>query len=154
MTVHRPNLLSRRPWKALLIRSLVILGLISGLLLGELELGEMRLGELGLGGRTAWAIDLAPVPTTSVSASGAAIFETNCAGCHAGGGNIIRRGKSLKLKALEKNQRASVALIADIVTHGKANMSAYGDRLTPSEITLISTYVWDQAQSGWKATTK
>ena len=32
---------------------------------------------------------------------GAALFQQHCAACHINGGNIIRRGKTLKLKALE-----------------------------------------------------
>ena len=37
------------------------------------------------------------------SGNGAPLFETHCSGCHLNGGNIIRRGKNLKLKTLEKN---------------------------------------------------
>jgi cytochrome c6 len=128
-------------WAAFLLQILVISGLLFGGLGVEL---------VGIGPSPAWAIEAAPAPTAAGAGAGAALFETNCAGCHAGGGNIIRRGKSLKLKALKKNGRASVELIADIVTHGKANMSAYGDRLTPAEITLLSNYVWEQAQIDWK----
>ena len=29
------------------------------------------------------------------------LFETHCSGCHLKGGNIIRRGKNLKLKTLQ-----------------------------------------------------
>lgn len=81
---------------------------------------------------------------------GAQIFEMHCSGCHAGGGNIIRRGKNLKLKALRKNQMDTIAAIETIVTQGKANMSAYGDRLTASEITAVATYVLHQAENDWK----
>ena len=35
-------------------------------------------------------------------ADGAQLFELHCAGCHLNGGNIIRRGKTLKLAALER----------------------------------------------------
>jgi cytochrome c6 len=82
--------------------------------------------------------------------SGAKIFEMNCAGCHANGGNIIRRGKNLKKRALKRNGFESVAAISQIVTHGKGNMSAYEDRLTPEEINTVSNYVWQQAEQGWK----
>jgi cytochrome c6 len=78
------------------------------------------------------------------------LFEFHCAGCHINGGNIVRRGKTLKLGALQKNGYDSVEAIAAIVTNGKANMSAYKDRLTPAEITQVSAYVWEQAQKNWR----
>ncbi len=82
--------------------------------------------------------------------NGAQIFEVHCAGCHAGGGNIVRRGKNLKLKALEKNGYSTTAAIVELVTHGKANMSAYRDRLSPDEIQAVAAYVLKQAQNGWQ----
>lgn len=78
------------------------------------------------------------------------LFELHCAGCHPGGGNIIRRNKTLKLKALQRNQMDSVAAIADIITNGKANMSAYGDRFTEAEIQQLAAYVLEQAERHWK----
>ena len=38
-----------------------------------------------------------PVKADDLS-NGAKIFNLQCAGCHGGGGNIIRRGKTLKKK--------------------------------------------------------
>ena len=84
------------------------------------------------------------------ASNGAQLFEVHCAGCHLNGRNIIRRGKNLKLKALQKNQMDSVEAIAQIVMNGKNNMSAYKDRLTELEIQQVSAYVWEQAQQGWK----
>jgi cytochrome c6 len=78
------------------------------------------------------------------------LFEAQCAGCHAGGGNIIRRGKTLKLKALVKNHVDTEEMITALITKGKGNMSAYADRLTPEEISTLATYVLDQAQHDWK----
>ncbi len=80
----------------------------------------------------------------------AQIFENNCAGCHVNGGNIVRRGKNLQQKALEKNGFTSVEAIAQLVTHGKNNMSAYGDRLSPEEIQAVSAYVLERAAQGWR----
>ncbi|NJR65909.1 MAG: c-type cytochrome [Leptolyngbyaceae cyanobacterium CRU_2_3] len=80
---------------------------------------------------------------------GTKVFEVNCAGCHINGGNIVRRGKNLKLKTLQKNQMDSLEAIAAIVTHGKNNMSAYGDRLSPEQIQAVAAYVLDQAEQGW-----
>lgn len=93
------------------------------------------------------------LPTATLAAvpiDSAQLFELHCAGCHANGGNIIRRGKNLKLKALEKNGYETVEAIAQIVTNGKANMSAYRDRLSPAEIEAVSAYVLNQAQNNWQ----
>jgi cytochrome c6 len=78
------------------------------------------------------------------------LFEAQCAGCHAGGGNIIRRGKNLKLKALVRNHVDTEEAITALITKGKGNMSAYADRLTPEEIGTLAAYVLDQAQHDWK----
>ena len=83
-------------------------------------------------------------------ANGAKIFSKNCAGCHINGGNIIRRGKNLKMKALKKYKMDSVEAISNIVTYGKNNMSAYKDRLSESEIQSVSTYVLNQAENNWR----
>lgn len=83
--------------------------------------------------------------------TGAAVFEVHCAGCHVNGGNIIRRGKNLKQPALQKNGYATVEAIAQIVANGKANMSAYKDRLTAEEIESVAAYVLDRAAAGWKS---
>ncbi len=81
---------------------------------------------------------------------GAQVFEAQCAGCHVGGGNIVRRGKNLKLKTLQKNKVDTIAAISALVTAGKGNMSAYGDRIGPTEIQAVSAYVLDQAAKNWK----
>jgi cytochrome c6 len=100
------------------------------------------------------ATPIAQAAETSVAeislASGTTIFQAQCAACHQGGGNIIRGGKNLKLKALERNHVETVEAIQALVTQGKGNMSAYGDRLTAEEITAVSEYVLAQAEAGWK----
>jgi cytochrome c6 len=78
------------------------------------------------------------------------IFQANCAGCHAKGGNIIRRGKNLKSRALQRNKVDNLAAIIDLVTNGKNNMPAYSDRLTPTEIEDVSKYVLERAATDWK----
>ncbi len=98
------------------------------------------------------APEIAPIaPNLSPNlVQGAQVFEAQCAGCHVGGGNIVRRGKNLKLKTLQKNQVDTVAAIAALVTAGKGNMSAYGDRISAAEINNVSAYVLNQAEQGWK----
>jgi cytochrome c6 len=82
-------------------------------------------------------------------ASGAKIFDIHCAGCHENGGNIVRRGKTLKKKALQKYGMDSLEAISAIVTNGKGNMSAYKDRLTTEQIQDVAAYVLEQAQKDW-----
>lgn len=105
-----------------------------------------RIGMVVLGALIIWSIWVTPAK----AADGTTVFENHCAGCHINGGNIIRRGKTLKLRALEKNGYGTEAAIAQIVTNGKGNMSAYRDRLTSKEIQAVSAYVLNQAQQDWK----
>ena len=88
-------------------------------------------------------------PVLAGSVNGAEIFQTNCAGCHANGGNIIRRGKNLKTKALKRNHVDNKEAVVSLVTNGKGIMSAYGDRLTTEEITAVSQYVLERAAVDW-----
>ena len=93
-------------------------------------------------------------PTLAVDsmllAEGDTLFEAHCSGCHPHGGNIIRRGKTLKQRALRRNGVDSVAAIADLVTHGKNNMSAFEDRLSEAQIDAVAAYVLAQAKTGWR----
>jgi cytochrome c6 len=93
------------------------------------------------------------LPTPGLAANlenGKQVFAATCSGCHANGGNIVRRNKTLKLKALEQNGYATVAAITQIVLNGKNNMPAYKTKLTAPQIEDVSTYVLDQAKKGWK----
>ncbi len=81
--------------------------------------------------------------------SPSALFEQNCAGCHVNGGNIIRRGKNLKRRAMARNGYGEVDAIASIITNGKGIMSAYGDRLSEAEISAIAQYVHEKSEAGW-----
>lgn len=89
-------------------------------------------------------------PAFADTVDGAKIFTANCAGCHLNGGNIIRRGKNLQIKALKKYNMDSIEAISHIVTYGKNNMSAYKDRLSESEIQTVATYVLKQAENNWR----
>lgn len=95
--------------------------------------------------QAATASSVAKTPTDAQE-----LFTVQCAGCHPGGGNIIRRGKTLKLKALKRNRVDSEDAISTLITEGKGIMSAYGDRLSPEEIDLLAAYVWGQAQTNWR----
>jgi cytochrome c6 len=84
------------------------------------------------------------------TANGAKIFSAECAGCHINGGNIIRRGKNLKLKPLKRNHLDSLEEIALLVSNGKNIMSAYKDKLSEQQIQDVSAYVLEQAAKDWR----
>ncbi|BAZ47971.1 c-type cytochrome [Nostoc ellipsosporum NOK] len=84
------------------------------------------------------------------TANGAEVFSVHCAGCHINGGNIVRRGKNLKKKALKKYGMDSIEAITSIVSNGKNNMSAYKDRLTEQQIQDVAAYVLEQADKDWR----
>ena len=81
---------------------------------------------------------------------GAKVFDANCAGCHVNGGNIVRRGKNLKMKALHRHKVDTLDAVESLVTNGKGIMSAYGDKLTQQEIADVSAYVLQRAVENWK----
>jgi cytochrome c6 len=91
-----------------------------------------------------------PPALAADTANGAKIFSVQCAGCHVNGGNIVRRGKTLKKKALKRNGMDSLDAIAFLVANGKNNMSAYKDRLSAKEIEDVSAYVLEQAENNWR----
>jgi len=85
-------------------------------------------------------------------ADGAVLFENHCAGCHVNGGNIIRRGKTLKLSALERQGLASADAIAQIAAAGIGQMGGHGAALGDGGAEAVAAYVWQQALSGWPKT--
>ncbi|MGB1621420.1 MAG: c-type cytochrome [Synechococcus sp.] len=91
-------------------------------------------------------VQAAPEQTT---AEGTAIFERHCVGCHINGGNIIRRGKTLQMAALERNGVASPEAIAAIARDGIGRMSGYGDVLQDGEDQQVAEWIWQQAQNAW-----
>lgn len=112
-------------------------------------MGWQRWVTLGLAVVLIWAVPCGP-NVWAATAAGSQLFEQQCAGCHVNGGNIIRRNKTLKLKALQKNQVDTVEAIAALITNGKGNlMSAYRDRLSAEEIATLARYVLEQAQHDW-----
>ncbi len=104
-----------------------------------LVLGALLL--LVLWPRPAWGL--------SEMARGAQLFEQHCAGCHVNGGNILRRGKTLKLAALERYGRADPAVIATIAAAGVGQMGGYAAVLGDGGPEAVASWVWQQAQTGW-----
>ena len=80
---------------------------------------------------------------------GSRLFQQHCIGCHVGGGNIIRRGKTLKLKALQRQGIANPDSIARIAAEGIGSMAGYRDQLGTEGPDVVGQWVWEQAQAGW-----
>ncbi len=100
--------------------------------------------------RPAWGVsDAVPAGDGPQVARGAQLFEQHCAGCHVNGGNILRRGKTLKLAALERYGRADPAVIATIAAAGVGQMGGYAAVLGDGGPEAVAGWVWQQAQAGW-----
>jgi len=98
---------------------------------------------------TLLAMVLLLVQPAPALADGSELFGQHCAGCHVHGGNIIRRGRTLKLTALERQGLASPEAIATIAAKGLGQMSGYGEVLGEEGTQQVAAFVWQQAQLGW-----
>lgn len=101
----------------------------------------LLMGMVLIGAAPAWADVAAP--------DGGELFANHCVGCHVNGGNIIRRGKTLKLAALERNGIYAAEQIAAIAAGGLGQMSGYGAVLGEGGPEAVADYVWMQAQLDW-----
>lgn len=131
-----------RPTVWRLMRRLAWACLLGGLLL---SIGQVA---------TAAPVMAAEGPAADLSRlqAGAALFEAHCVGCHIQGGNVIRRGKTLKLPALEKAGLADPEAIARIAAAGVGQMSGYGAVLGEEGAAEVAEWIWLQARAGWPRT--
>ena len=83
------------------------------------------------------------------SSPGEVLFMQHCSGCHVNGGNIVRRSKTLKIKALKKHGLDNIEAIAQIAREGIGTMSGYREVLGEGGDQLVATWIWDQAQKAW-----
>ncbi len=81
--------------------------------------------------------------------SGQDLFIQHCSGCHINGGNIIRRGRTLKLKALKRYGFDNPQAIAEIARNGVGSMSGYQEFLGDEGDQLVGNWIWEQAQNAW-----
>ena len=88
-------------------------------------------------------------PNALADNSGEDLFIMHCSGCHINGGNIIRRGKTLKLSALKRNGLDSQDAIAKVAREGVGSMSGYKDVLGEGGDQLVAIWIWEQAQNAW-----
>ena len=92
------------------------------------------------------------IPTHSIALSnspGEKLFLNHCAGCHINGGNIIRRGKNLKLAALKRYGLDNQDAIAKVAREGVGSMSGYQEVLGERGDQLVAIWIWEQAQNAW-----
>jgi cytochrome c6 len=93
-------------------------------------------------------------PVLSAETSrGHAIFKTECASCHVGGGNILVENKTLKTSAmkkyLENYDTDPIGAIVNQIQNGKSAMPAFKNKLTKEEILEVGLYVFQMAETGW-----
>merc|ERR1712113_1270664 len=100
-----------------------------------------------LGLFAAVVIGRAPAALAADLENGEAIFNGNCAACHAGGNNSVVAEKKIKKPELEKYLTGgyNVAAIKTQVTNGKNSMPAFGDKLGPDDIEDVANWVYNQA---------
>jgi len=120
-----------------LLRSAIVFCLKASLLMGLLVVG------LGVNSPSGWAD--APEVT-----DGAVLFENYCAGCHPKGGNIIRRGKTLKQKSLKRDSYDTLEPLATLVNQGQNNMPGFADKLNDAQVETVAQFVLEQASHNWK----
>ena len=99
--------------------------------------------------RPALGADLNPAPLARTQPSGAALFSQHCAGCHVNGGNVIRRGKTLRLAALRRAGLESGEDVARVASVGQGQMGGYGEVLGPGGAEAVGDWVWRQALADW-----
>ena len=92
---------------------------------------------------------LAFCSTVNADNSGQELFSTHCSGCHLNGGNIIRRGKNLKLATLKRNGLDNQDAIAKIAREGIKSMSGYREVLGEKGDEKVAIWILEQAQNAW-----
>ena len=90
-----------------------------------------------------------PAHAVAADSDAAQLFANHCSGCHIHGGNVLRRSKTLKLAALERQGVASEAAIAAIAAAGVGQMGGYANVLGDDGAQAVAAWVWDQALAGW-----
>ena len=116
---------------------------LSGLILTLL----LIVGATGLLSAPAMAVDGAALER------GEQIFNSNCAACHMGGGNVIRANRTLKISDLNDHVEAYSSSPLEALEHeiedGLNAMPSYADKLSEEEIVAVATYVEQRAELGW-----
>jgi len=96
------------------------------------------------------ALGLDPRPEAQpLNTRGASLFAQHCAGCHVNGGNVIRRGKTLRLAALTRAGLEGPEALARVAAVGQGQMGGYGAVLGEGGAEAVGAWVWSQALADW-----
>jgi cytochrome c6 len=90
-----------------------------------------------------------PLPAWGLQ-EGPRLFELHCSGCHPNGGNVIRRGRTLRQADLLRRGIEGEAAIATIAAAGIGGMDGYAEALGEGGPEAVAAWVWQQAQAGWQ----
>jgi cytochrome c6 len=126
---------------------LLLLGLLHWLFqpLPAWGLSQADLSQAGL----PQELQVAVLASPAQLAEGGRLFANTCAGCHLNGGNIVRRDRTLKLKALQRNGIDGPGAIARIAAEGIGRMDGYAKVLGPDGPEKVGAWVWKQALENW-----
>ena len=94
-------------------------------------------------------LQVAVLASPAQLAEGGRLFANTCAGCHLNGGNIVRRDRTLKLKALQRRGNDGPEAIARIAAEGIGRMDGYAKVLGPDGPEKVGAWVWKQALENW-----
>ena len=121
---------------------------VSGLILTLL----LIVGATGLQSAQAMAMAINTIESSALE-RGEQIFNSNCAACHMGGGNVIRANRTLKISDLNDHVEAYSSSPLEALEHeiedGLNAMPSYADKLSEEEIMAVATYVEQRAELGW-----
>ncbi len=94
---------------------------------------------------------LSPIKTNALNnnPTGEKLFLEHCSGCHINGGNIVRRNRTLKLPALNRQGLDSPEAIAKVAREGIGSMSGYEEVLGQGGDELVAKWIWNKAQNAW-----
>lgn len=103
-----------------------------------------------------------PVSSSAESIDAPALFLRTCAGCHAGGGNVVSPGNTLFEADLSRNGLLSSEKLFEVIYSGRGKMPGYGAncapkgactfaaRLSDEEVKALADLVLERAGKGWK----
>ena len=94
-------------------------------------------------------LQVAVLASPAQLAEGGRLFANTCAGCHLNGGNIVRRDRTLKVKALQRRGIDGPEAIARIAAEGIGRMDGYAKVLGPDGPEKVGAWVWKQALENW-----
>ena len=112
---------------------------LSGLMLTLL----LVVGATGLLSAPAMAMAMDTMENSALE-RGEQIFNSNCAACHMGGGNVIRANRTLKISDLNDHVEAYSSSPLEALEHeiedGLNAMPSYADKLSEEEIMACLLY--------------